>query len=102
MSIIDIILRRSRAYRLRKKYDKMREKADKIKNIDERIEILRMLDQIEPSIITLEEHNISHFEKKRTVQYVESSLRKIKFLMSENKKGKNSKKNYFKDNKPIR
>ena len=99
MGIIDFLLRRSTAYKLRKPYDKLREKADRIHNINERIEILRMLDQLDPSIVSFEEHQMSHYEKKKTKYYIESNMRKIRFLMDETKKKskKDKKGNYLKD-----
>lgn len=99
MGVIDFILRRSSAYKLRKTYDKLRERADKIHNINKRIEILRMLDQLDPSIVSFEEHQMSHYEKKKTKYYIESNMRKVKFLMDETtKKPKKDKEgNYLKD-----
>lgn len=84
--MVDFILRRSSAYKLRKTYDRLRERADKVHNINQRIEILRMLDQLDPSIVSFEEHQMSHYEKKKTKYFIESNMRKIKFLMEETKK----------------
>lgn len=99
MGIVDFLLRRSPAYKLRKTYDKLRERADRIHNINERIEILRMLDQLDPSIVSFEEHQMSHYEKKKTRYFIESNLRKIKFLMDETRKKakKDAKGNYLKE-----
>ncbi|HLD39125.1 MAG TPA: hypothetical protein VJB05_02310 [archaeon] len=99
MGIVDFLLRRSSAYKLRRTYDKLREKADKIHNINQRIEILRMLDQLDPSIVSFEEHQMSHYEKKKTKYFIESNMRKVKFLMGEakNKSKKDKKGNYLKD-----
>ena len=92
MGLISFILRRPTPYKLRKDYDKLREKADKIHNIEERLGVLRALDQIEPSIISVEEHHMSHFEKKKTIDYAESILRKVKFMMGESKRAQKEKK----------
>ena len=98
MGLVDLILRRPTVYSLRKNYDRLREKTDRLGNIERRVEILRMLDQIEPSIISLEEHHISNFEKKRIRQYLESSMRKVKFMLDESKiKQKEKTEGYFKD-----
>ena len=40
---------------LRKKYDRAREKADKLKEKEKKMRILRLLDQLEPTLIALEE-----------------------------------------------
>lgn len=102
MGFLSFVFRRHTPYSLRKDYDKLREKADKIRDINQRVETLRMLDQIEPSIVSIEEHHMSGFEKKRTMEYIDSSLRKIKFLLNESKRAAKEKKeeaNYLKDSK---
>lgn len=96
MGIVDFILRRPSVYSLRKKYDRLREKADRVGNISRRVELLRMLDQLEPSITSLEEHQMSRYEKKRTTYYAESNLRKIKFMLDESKKKEKPQKEYVK------
>ena len=103
MGIFDFLLGRSRAYKLRKKYDRMRERADRIRDINERIDVLRLLDQLEPSVISLEEHQMSKFDKKRIASYIESNLRKIKFMLDESKKKESRKQedNGFKDTKHM-
>ena len=92
-------MRRPTPYKLRKEYDHIREKADKIGNINKRVEMLRMLDQIEPSVVSVEEHHMSHFDKKRTMDYINSSLRKIKFIMKESKHEDKEEANYLKGSK---
>lgn len=99
MGIIDFILRRSNAYRLRKEYDRLRERADKIRDIEKRLEVLRMLDQIEPSIISMEEHHMSNYEKKRIRSYVSPNLRKVRFMIDETKRSKKEERNDLKDEK---
>ncbi|KHO48468.1 MAG: hypothetical protein QT00_C0001G0486 [archaeon GW2011_AR5] len=88
MGLVNFILRRRDAYSLRKEYDRLREHTDKIHKIDQRLEILRMLDQVEPSIISLEEHHMSNYEKKKIFSYVSAQLRKAKFMINETKKSK--------------
>ena len=86
MGLVDLLLRRPTAYGLRKHYDRLRERTDRLGNIEKRIEILRMLDQIEPSIISLEEHHMSRFEKKKIADYIETNMRKVKFMLDESKR----------------
>ena len=97
MGLLDFIMRRQNAYKLRKEYDRLREHTDKIHKIDQRLEILRMLDQIEPSIISLEEHHMSNYEKKKVYGYVIPQLRKVKFMINESKKSAKEKENAFKN-----
>lgn|SRR3989338_2903596 len=86
MSIIDSLLRRQTALRLRKEYDHLRERADKLNPIEKRLEVLRLLDQAEPSIVSLEEHHMSSYEKKKAFAYIHPILRKAKFMIEETKK----------------
>lgn len=109
MSLIDILLRRPTAYRLRRDYDRVREKADKIKDISVRMEILRLLDQLEPSVVSLEEHHMSRFDKKRTSFYVRNNLKKVKTMLNESKEKEKLRKmekqatdeSYLKDSRQI-
>lgn len=98
MGILDLFRGRT-PLKLRKKYDRLREKIDRIGNINERLAVLRLMDQIEPSIVSVEEHHMSNFERKQTMAYVESNLRKIKFMLNESKQKKREKTNYLKDAK---
>ena len=81
MFIIDIILGKRKIYRLRKKYDRVREKADKIKSRELRLPILRVLDQVEPTLVMLEEQRVSRFERARMMKYVEAGIREAKRIM---------------------
>lgn len=99
MSLFDFILRRPNPYKLRKEYDRLREHTDKIHKIDQRLGILRTLDQVEPSIISLEEHHMSNYEKKKVCGYVIPQMRKIKFMIEESKRAAKEKKDAFKNSK---
>jgi hypothetical protein len=68
---------RREVYNIRKKYDKIREGIDKKENSHEKIALLRMLDQIEPNIATLEEQKLPGAERRRLRLYINSSLSKI-------------------------
>ena len=91
MFLIDIIFGKKKIYRLRKSYDRTREKADKIGGRDFRLPVLRMLDQAEPTLVLLEEHKISRFEKARMIKYVEAGIREAKKMMDEEKAIKKAK-----------
>jgi hypothetical protein len=83
MGVIDLVLRRSNILHLRKKYDRLREKSDRVTSRDRRLALLRMLDQIEPSIIVLEEHFVSHYEKKRMAYRIERNLSDVQNLLAD-------------------
>lgn len=63
--------------KLRKKYDRMREKADKMKEKQAKISVLRFLDQLEPTIIALEEQDQPKFERRRMISYVRDNLEQL-------------------------
>src|SRR3989344_2144268 len=65
---------RRKVYVLRKKYDRAREKTDKIKNRQRRFTILRVLDQVEPTLVMLEEQPVSRFQRGKMVKYVKSGI----------------------------
>ncbi|MFH0832961.1 MAG: hypothetical protein V1900_04540 [Candidatus Aenigmatarchaeota archaeon] len=69
---------RRKIYLLRKRYDKVREKADRERNAEKRGSALRMLDNIEPTLVMLEEQRISRFERSRMFGYVMSGIRQAK------------------------
>ena len=69
------LLRRNSIYRLRKHYDRVREHADKVKDYNRKMQILRMLDIVEPNLILLEENRIqSRFEKRRLVAQINATV----------------------------
>ena len=81
MGIIGFILRRKSVYRLRKNYDRIREKADREPDMNRKIAALRSLDQLEPTIVALEEQLLSGFERRRMIKYVDHNLQRAKRLL---------------------
>ncbi|MFH0949113.1 MAG: hypothetical protein V1802_01350 [Candidatus Aenigmatarchaeota archaeon] len=81
MGIIDFILRRESVYSLRKKYDRVREKTDKERNSQKKIYVLRILDQTEPTLVALEEHNMAIGEKTKMKKYVKSNILEAKLIL---------------------
>ena len=69
---------RHKIYSLRKRYDRARERADKIRNAEKRLHTLRILDQVEPTLVLLEEQRVSRFERGRMVRYVNSGINQAK------------------------
>ena len=61
MGLMDILSRRPKPVAVRHKYDKVREKVDKLPRIEKRIELLKLLDQLEPQIVMMEEHHMNNF-----------------------------------------
>ncbi|MBI4014621.1 MAG: hypothetical protein HY365_01565 [Candidatus Aenigmarchaeota archaeon] len=73
-------------YHLRKEYDRMREEVDKKPKQQERMALLRVLDQTEPSIAMLEEQNLPGNDGRKLKMFVRVSLAKVKASMHEAKK----------------
>jgi len=68
---------------LRKKYDRAREKADKLKEKEKKMRILRLLDQLEPTLIALEEQELPKFEKKKRTAYVKEGVEQAEKILKE-------------------
>lgn len=87
MSLLDgitfLFSPRRKIYSLRKKYDRLREKADKIRQREKRLSVLRILDQIEATLVILEEQNVSRFEQHRMAGYVKAGLEKARIVMKQ-------------------
>lgn len=72
---------RHKVYSLRKRYDRTRERADKIRNAEKRLYALRILDQIEPTLVMLEEQRVSRFERGRMVRYVNGGINQARAVI---------------------
>ena len=69
------IFRKNKPFKLRKRYDRAREKADKMKDYRKKIQLLRMLDTVEANLILLEEDRItSKFERRRMAAQIEAAV----------------------------
>ena len=68
---------------LRKKYDRAREKSDKIKDKNKKLQLLRLLDQLEPTLIALEEQDQPKFERRRMASYVRDGVDQINDMLSQ-------------------
>jgi len=69
-----------RVRRLRKRWDRLREKALKKKN-PVRVEALKRLDVITPNLTTLEEQRLSRMDKARISKDVEISMEEVRVLL---------------------
>lgn len=85
MGLIDRIFGTS-VYSLRKEYDKTREKIDRMPAVEKRLELLRLMDRLEPYITSLEEHVMSNFEKNKTKTYIKRELEKVRSLIEREKR----------------
>ena len=74
---------RGRVYRLRKKYDKIRERADREDDYEKRITSLKILDNVEPTLIILEEQNVSRFERGRMFATIDSAIEQAKAILGD-------------------
>lgn len=81
MGLINFILRRKSVYKLRKDYDRLREKADREPDMNKKIAVLRSLDQIEPTLVALEEQLLSSFERRRMIRYIDQNLQRTKRIL---------------------
>jgi len=69
-------------YKLRRRYDRMREKADR-QAAAKRLPALRALDQVEPTLVMLEEQNISSFDRSRFASYVTQGIKNAERILKE-------------------
>jgi hypothetical protein len=69
---------RHKVYSLRKRYDRVRERADKMRNAEKRLYALKILDQIEPTLVMLEEQRVSRFERGRMIRSVNSGIKQAR------------------------
>ena len=83
MGMLSFIFRRKSVYSLRKAYDRLREKADRESDINKKIAVLRSLDQIEPTLVALEEQILSGFERRRMTNYVGDGLKRTKKMLKD-------------------
>lgn len=73
---------RRKIFKLRKKYDRTREKADKTKDRESRLSALKVLDQIEPTLIILEEQKVSRFERSKMFRFVNAGVEEAKTILN--------------------
>lgn len=83
MGILNFLLRRKTAESLRKGYDRLRERADRESIKEKKLEILRMLDAINPLVVMLEEQYMSNYEKKAVTSRIVRELEKVKFVLND-------------------
>lgn len=83
MSILSVF-RKNKPLKLRKKYDRVREKADKLEDYRKKMQLLRMLDSVEASLILLEEDRItSKFERRRMAAQIEAAVENARDMLKE-------------------
>ena len=93
MGLVDFLSRKPKVGKIRHGYDKLRERVDKLPKIEKRIELLRMLDQIEPQVAMMEEHHMSTFEMKKTAEYINHNIKRVELLIQEEKSNEKRKNN---------
>ena len=67
-------------YKLRKKYDRIREKADKLSK-RKRFQILKILDSVDGYIVQLEEQEVAMIQRKRMINSIQSAIEQSKTLL---------------------
>ena len=71
----------SPVYNIAKKYYKLRLKVLEISDSNKKIELLNMLNQIQPILNTLEIEKLSNIEKQKFIKQIKSVIEKIGFLL---------------------
>lgn len=77
------MLRGRSIYGLRKSYDRAREKADRTKDAAKRMQALRLLDRVEPTLVMLEEQQLSRRDRGRFYVVVKQGIEQAKFVLEE-------------------
>ncbi len=74
----------------RKNYDRMHRKIEGLEDIENRVELLRMLEKIEPSLLSLENTHMNDYDKKKLMNTVNSDLKKVDLVLGgiKGRKGK--------------
>jgi len=68
---------RNDAYVIRRRYDRLREAVDKMRDKNKKIYLLRALDQMEPTLLMIEEQPVSLMEKRRMIRYLNTGIGNI-------------------------
>ncbi|MBI3190463.1 hypothetical protein HYZ41_02045 [archaeon] len=83
MSVVDFFFFRNTPYRLRKKYDRLRERADRENNINKRLTVLQFLDNIESYLKGIEEGFTPDFQKRKMMKYIGQNLKKAEKMLKD-------------------
>ncbi len=87
MSFTDLF-RKTPGHAVRKKYNKMHSRIDHLPDIENRVELLRMLGKVEPQLMTLENTVMNYYEKKKAVDFINSGIREMDLILSGIKAGR--------------
>lgn len=87
MGFLDIFRHRS-VYALRKQYDRVREKADRERNLTKKMQALRMLDRIDPTLTMLEEQQIASRDRSRFYLLVKQGVEQARFVLEQKEEKK--------------
>jgi len=74
---------RRQIWMLRRRWDRIRERADKTANREKRLNALRILDQVEPTLVLLEEQKISRFDRPRLIGQVKMGIMQARNILEE-------------------
>lgn len=69
-----------RIYRLRRRYDHIRERADKLGR-RKGFQVLKILDSVDGYIVQLEEQDVSMIQRKRMINSIENALQRAKTVL---------------------
>ncbi len=90
---------RRKVYILRRRYDRVREKAVKQGNVQKRLAALKILDQVEPTLKMLEEQRLSSFDRGRLLAQVRVAVEQARNVL---KKGYIPQQPAYQAGRPVR
>jgi hypothetical protein len=70
-----------KVYRLRRKYDRVREKADRLSDRSRKLKALHILDGVETTLVTLEEQKLTRFDRRRMIFNVREGVEQAKTIL---------------------
>lgn len=70
-----------RVYRLRKKWDRLREWADRLEDQEKKRQVIQLLDRAEPTISQLEEQQLTWTDRGRLTSQVAGQLEEVRALL---------------------
>jgi len=74
---------RGTIYKLRRDYDRVREKADRMSDSGKKLAALQLLDQVEPTLVMLEEQRITRFDRARLVNLTRTNIQQARLILKQ-------------------
>ena len=87
MKFFDLVLRRPVEQIVRRDYDKLYKKIDKLHDIENRVELLGMLGETESRLIAMEQTPMNGFDKKKMSDLITDDLKRVDLVLENIKTG---------------